>query len=573
MAAATQDAALTADPLLYRLPEFPSVIPIAPGPAMSPCESEGIAAWVNISGVSFPAMVMGGEPRVPIHLLLSRVLFTQGVSEIQAMMDDLNIHKSIATNEQAERLRKMDAEVSGTQDLSNLNLVTRSDAERICGIIRIESTPSTNEEPFVDESDRLCVQHAMFGTVKGWAYPSRKGGRSVRCQECECFFTPEDFVAHSHSKKNESQRTVHWGFDPSNWRLMLELARPSSESTVNKERWKQFIDEPITQSCGVSGNCEGYSVKKAKRMFTDQSLVSFLDFGSYAPHVFGIEENSAGNHHELQEIPTKIIRSNNIPGTIEKPLPLLSDSLNLSQLYLRENLNRLLGANADDPVAVIEEVMQKETAFKIKSLAAVRDQSSGVGQLLALDQQPNNAVPHPSSFKTVSEKAKEIQSSCDQLGENTGIYLETSVQGYKSYVDGHYIGGSSVAHEGVGTLAEYERLRNAYEFLFTLYRQLCDPFGYSNDALVQATIAKLRGDQIALGVTVDSNDALRAQTLADLSQQQQKLASLNAFESIPKATMPLQSLPTASAPMDSQMLQQMLTQQLLQLMVPPQLTQ
>ncbi|PIO60401.1 hypothetical protein TELCIR_18101 [Teladorsagia circumcincta] len=90
-------------------------------------------------------MVLGGEPRVPIHLLLSRVLFTQGVSEIQAMMDDLNIHKSIATNEQAERLRKMDAEVSATQDLSNLNLVTRSDAERICGIVRIESTPSTHE--------------------------------------------------------------------------------------------------------------------------------------------------------------------------------------------------------------------------------------------------------------------------------------------------------------------------------------------------------------------------------------------------------------------------------------------
>ncbi|KAK6009121.1 hypothetical protein OSTOST_25978, partial [Ostertagia ostertagi] len=145
MAAATQDAAFTADPLLYRIPEFPSVIPITPGPTMSPCESDGIAAWITISGAPFPAMVLGGEPRVPIHLLLSRVLFTQGVSEIQAMMDDLNIHKSIATNEQAERLRKMDAEVSATQDLSNLNLVTRSDAERICGIVRIESTPSTNE--------------------------------------------------------------------------------------------------------------------------------------------------------------------------------------------------------------------------------------------------------------------------------------------------------------------------------------------------------------------------------------------------------------------------------------------
>ncbi|KIH66942.1 hypothetical protein ANCDUO_02725 [Ancylostoma duodenale] len=91
-------------------------------------------------------MVLGGEPRVPIHLLLNRVLFTQGVTEIQAMMDDLNIHKSIATSDQAEHLRKMDSEISGSQDLAALNLITRSDAERICGIVRIESDPSPEGE-------------------------------------------------------------------------------------------------------------------------------------------------------------------------------------------------------------------------------------------------------------------------------------------------------------------------------------------------------------------------------------------------------------------------------------------
>ncbi|ETN84853.1 hypothetical protein NECAME_06657, partial [Necator americanus] len=150
-------------------------------------------------------MVLGGEPRVPIHLLLSRVLLTQGVSEIQAMLDDLNMHKSIATSEQADRLRKMDSEVSGSHDLSILNLITRSDAERICGIVRIESDPSPEAEADVDESERLSVQHHVFGTVDGWVYPSRKGGRSVRCSECKCFFTPEDFVAHSHTENRESQ--------------------------------------------------------------------------------------------------------------------------------------------------------------------------------------------------------------------------------------------------------------------------------------------------------------------------------------------------------------------------------
>ncbi|EPB71013.1 hypothetical protein ANCCEY_09898 [Ancylostoma ceylanicum] len=167
-------------------------------------------------------MVLGGEPRVPIHLLLNRVLFTQGVTEIQAMMDDLNIHKSIATNEQAERLRKMDSEISGSHDLAALNLITRSDAERICGIVRIESDPSPLGEADVsrktvgnvlakrDESERLSVQHHVFGTANGWVYPSRKGGRSVRCCECQCFFTPEDFIAHSHNEERESQRCVYF---------------------------------------------------------------------------------------------------------------------------------------------------------------------------------------------------------------------------------------------------------------------------------------------------------------------------------------------------------------------------
>nr|QGW58251.1 DAF-5 [Haemonchus contortus] len=542
MAAATQDATLTADPLLYRLPEFPSAIPITPGPAMSPRESEGIAAWVTISGVPFPAMVLGGEPRVPIHLLLSRVLFTQGVSEIQAMMDDLNIHKSIATNEQAESLRKMDAEVSGTQDMSNLNLVTRSDAERICGIVRIESTPSTIEEPIADESDRLSVQHAMFGTVKGWAYPSRKGGRSVRCQECGFFFTPQDFVAHSHSEKKESQRTVHWGFDPSNWRLMLELAKPSSECSISKERWKEFIDEPTIQSCGISENCDGFSVNKAKRSLIDQSL----------------------------EVPPKILRINNDRANIEKPLPIFSDPSTSSKLYLSNNFDRILDPKPTDPLALIEEVIRKETAFKVKCLSAINGPNPAGGQLISLEDQPNAVVPHPSTFKSVGEAVKDIQTNCERLEA-----LESVLKRMSSNVSPTITDALSEIRLSLmkGNLAEYERLRLAYEFLFTLYRQLCDPFGYSNDPLMAASVAKMRADHIAMGISADLNDSSRAQALADLSQQQAKLASLDQFGSVPKMPVPLPSFPTAPVSADSQLLQHLFAQQLMQLMSAPQLTQ
>lgn len=55
---------------------------------------------------------------------------------------------------------------------------------------------------------------------------------------------------------------------------MLELAAPSSESSSCKERWKEFIDDPITQLCDTSEEREGFSANKAKRSFADLPMVS-----------------------------------------------------------------------------------------------------------------------------------------------------------------------------------------------------------------------------------------------------------------------------------------------------------
>ncbi|KAK6056567.1 c-SKI Smad4 binding domain protein [Cooperia oncophora] len=340
----------------------------------------------------------------------------------------------------------------------------------------------------------------MFGTVKGWAYPSRKGGRSVRCQECECLFTPQDFVAHSHSDKNESQRTVHWGFDPSNWRLMLELAKPSSDNSVSKERWKEFIDEPTIQSCGASENFEEYPVNKAKRTFTDQSL----------------------------EVPTKVARNDDVTETdkIEKPLPLFSDPSNLSKLYLRDNMNRLFGTKPVDPLGLLGDIMQKEAAFKVKSLAAIKEQPSGIDLLLPLSQQTNSVVPHPDTFKTAGESAKELRSNCDQLEALESLLSQTS--GISPTITNTLREIRTSLTKG--TMVEYERLRHAYEFLFTLYRQMCDPIGCMTDPVMQPCLAKLQADQAPLGTMTDSSDSLRVQTLADLAQEQAKLGVVKSVQ-------------------------------------------
>ncbi|KAK6035409.1 hypothetical protein COOONC_27086 [Cooperia oncophora] len=62
----------------------------------------------------------------------------------------------------------------------------------------------------------------------------------------------------------------------------------------------------------------------------------------------------------------------------------------------------------------------------IKSLAAIKEQPSGIDQLLPLSQQTNSVVPHPDTFKTAGESAKELRSNCDQLEALESLLSQTS---------------------------------------------------------------------------------------------------------------------------------------------------
>ncbi|KAL6735948.1 hypothetical protein Aduo_006347 [Ancylostoma duodenale] len=398
-----------------------------------------------------------------------------------------------------------------------------------------------------DESERLSVQHHVFGTANGWVYPSRKGGRSVRCCECQCFFTPEDFIAHSHDEQRESQRTVHWGFDSSNWRLMLELVKPSSESAACRERWKQFIGES-TDPCR-NGFVECSSFNKAKRTIVDQ----------------------------IEEVPLKVARSMDSSDAVKETIaiPECIDSSFLQKARLRDNLSRLFGSKSYDPLALLSDTMQKETAFKVKSLAEVNEQPSpsGVGLLVPLDRLPTATVPDPSSFMLVDETTMRIKSSCEKI-EAIELALKQSATTDPAVMVALRDIRSSLL-EGNG--GEYQRLRNAYEFLFAMFRQSCDPLGSANDPLMRAAVSNLRSEQIALGVEMATNprNPTKMRQFSDLSQQQMKLAQIGQIGGGTKAVAPamMPSVPVSVARTDPQFIQQMLVQQLMQYMSTPQLTQ
>lgn len=515
MATVTEDAA---DPLLYRLPDFPSGIPISPSPVMTPCNSDGIAALISISGVAFPALVVGGEPRIPVHLLLSRVLANQRASEVQALMDDLNIHKSLANSEQTERLRNLDVEALNTPDCSNMNLMARSDAERICGILRIESDRTSTNESVVEESERLSVEHNMFGTVKGWVYPSRKGGRSVRCQNCRCFFTPEDFVAHSHNENKEYRRTVHWGFDPSNWRMMLELVKPSSEHDINRIRWKQFIDEPIEASCCREG-FEIYSTNKCKRSMVDNSV----------------------------ELPVKAARFMDMPEIPIECLtvgPAVSDNTSLSKPPFSDNSFPSISEHTSIP---------------------------GISHLLPISLQFVAGVSNPSPFKLVDDTMLPLKSSYEKL-ECLELALKQS-----SAVDPvlanalREIRASLVEY----TMAESGRLQTVCDSLFAMFQQSSVPMNTDSGTSypLSAGLGNIHANQIALAIT-NSNGCSGACVSNDLLQQHMKFVQIDQLGAVSKSMIGDLELPLTgfTTPSDPQILQYILMQQIMQFLSPSQQT-
>ncbi|KAJ1346827.1 hypothetical protein KIN20_001730 [Parelaphostrongylus tenuis] len=548
MATATHDAstatAVAVDPLLYRLPEFPSGIPLSSSPVMTTCDSDGITALISISGAAFPALVVGGEPRIPVHLLLSRVLATQGISEVQALMDDLNIHKSLANKEQTERLRTLDVEVLNTHDFSTMNLMTRSDAERVCGLVRIESDCPSGVESAVEESERLSVQHNMFGTVKGWVYPSRKGGRSVRCERCQCFFTPEDFVAHSHNVDREYRRTVHWGFDPSNWRLMLELVKPSSECDINRIRWKQFIDEPIEIPCHHLEGLKTGSTNKFKRSLEDDTM----------------------------EVPPKAPRILSKPGISEEHLltdRALSESSNILKLPSCGNLSNVYASKALDTPATLDDAAKNETGFETKSFTSISEHSSmtGMGQLLPINLKPVGGVFSPSNCK-LDDTLLRLNSSCEKL-ECLELALKQS-----SAVDPAFISALREIRTSLVqcTVTEFERLQTAYDSLPTVLRQSYTPLSKYNDQLLRTAVSNFHAGPVTFGTT-SSSDSSSAHVLNDLLQQQMKPVQPHQFGGISKSMVAAQLPFTGfTAPSNSQILNHMLIQQLMQVLSTQQQT-
>ncbi|XP_008204568.1 ski oncogene [Nasonia vitripennis] len=222
--------------------EFPIPILTAPDQSCSErCETV-------LEGERIACFVVGGEPRLCLPQILNSVLRNFMLSQINAVVEELQIYCSHCTSEQLEELKR-----SGIlpRTAPSCGLITQTDAERL-----VSALLQRTEEPYLASSDkqrllasekkmanggvdhekslfsRFEVYHECFGKCKGIfdadAFVSEDSA-CVECLECGWKLSPKRFVRHVHSSLENS--TCHWGFDSTNWRYYLLLSMKKEKHT------------------------------------------------------------------------------------------------------------------------------------------------------------------------------------------------------------------------------------------------------------------------------------------------------------------------------------------------------
>jgi len=77
------------------------------------------------------------------------------------------------------------------------------------------------------------VYHQCFGKCVGLYVPAlyvQPFSTCIECLECHGLFAPQKFVCHSHHSREN--RICHWGFDSSNWRAYLLLAKDKHRQQI-----------------------------------------------------------------------------------------------------------------------------------------------------------------------------------------------------------------------------------------------------------------------------------------------------------------------------------------------------
>ena len=256
-------------------PPFPLV--------MGPADEFGEKGEVFLEGEKVSCFSIGGEKRLCFAQVLYTSLRDFSMPQINSEVKVLQIYLSLCTKWQLQSL-KDDGVIPLTA--KSCGLITYSDAHRLTHSLLHADTPpadppkvvilpyNSNTRQFAGISNlakqaaivglssnhlipNIMVSHRCFGKCRGYVYLSlyrQPDSKCIQCVECLAFYTTAQFVCHAH--RSLEIKTCHWGFDPANWRLYLQLASDQPLQTteqaalpeVSLEQFKNKFDPTLQTS-------------------------------------------------------------------------------------------------------------------------------------------------------------------------------------------------------------------------------------------------------------------------------------------------------------------------------------
>ncbi|CAG9538791.1 unnamed protein product [Cercopithifilaria johnstoni] len=222
---------------------FRGVLPVQPSPLLLP--SDHISSSLKstrLNGHLIYCFVIGGECRLCFPQIISVVLRGVAINDINELFVDLNIHISVASQQQLDTL-KLAGVMPMTAD--SCGLVTKSDAERLvakllpqCNGYRLTTDIGSYD------TDAVPVVHDCFDGCTGTLIPMLDTDEQIECTQCKLLFTGEKFVSHSHSIQ-QIRRICHWGFDSSNWRHYLHLPESYEDDLKALKKLELYKYPPV----------------------------------------------------------------------------------------------------------------------------------------------------------------------------------------------------------------------------------------------------------------------------------------------------------------------------------------
>ena len=205
--------------------------PVLPAPLLMAADRGSKTVELSetrVEGEKISCFNVGGEARLCLPQLLSRVLYNIPPSTLQSVTDALHVYFAECGAGQLEMLKQ--ARVL-PDTVPRSGLVTLTDALRICAIL-LHDHPPCQATP--NDMTVIPVLHECFGGCRGLFWPSEyqsSSSLSVECLECHGCLSPEQFISHSHT--SGESRTCHWGFDSKKWRSYLMV---SGEDTARDDQ-------------------------------------------------------------------------------------------------------------------------------------------------------------------------------------------------------------------------------------------------------------------------------------------------------------------------------------------------